>query len=511
MRYSLTPTSLLVLLLAPAVGWAQQQKAPADTSTQHLRLREVVVTATRTEKALTEVPIPVTVIGKQQIKAMGSLRLSDVLGEQTGLNLVADHGRGIQMQGLNPEYTLILVDGEPLIGRTAGTLELSRVAVGNIERVEVVKGPGSEALAGVVNIITQKPQPGTRGEVRLRYGTNRTTDAGGTFNYKQHRLGLTIFGNRYSSAGYTLQPASGQATVPPFASYTAQSRISYQLDDKTTLSLSGRYFIENQRGELPISSESGQTAQVQRQVRQQDFSLNPTLFLGHWEFGFAVDENGRRSLQFFAADGEAVHKIYLLEESNHLAYDALVTQFRATGQPASLTTQPSPTPTPEADDATIDVEGFRAAWRGMTDTHEFFGLLRQFNVSRTQALRLGPPELLRQLAPAAIDQALRLASEQQLAVMIFVASRGCIQIHTGLTERIVPTGPWLNVLDPDFNLHLKVGDIAQAWAVQKPTADGIVTSVELYDAAGNNLLLLFGKRKPGMPELTAWRELVAAL
>ncbi|TGE08143.1 hemin-degrading factor [Hymenobacter fodinae] len=263
--------------------------------------------------------------------------------------------------------------------------------------------------------------------------------------------------------------------------------------------------VHERKGEYQKVSVNGHVGLV----LGEDIDLR--LFLGHWEFGFAVEENGRRSLQFFAADGEAVHKIYLLEESNHMAYDALVTQFRAVGQPATLSTQPTPAPTPEADDATIDVEGFRAAWRGMTDTHEFFGLLRQFNVSRTQALRLGPPELLRQLDSTAIDQALRLASEQQLAVMIFVASRGCIQIHTGLTERIVPTGPWLNVLDPEFNLHLKVGDVAQAWVVQKPTADGIVTSVELYDAAGNNVLLLFGKRKPGQPELTAWRELVAAL
>ncbi|MET4105963.1 ChuX/HutX family heme-like substrate-binding protein [Hymenobacter sp. UYP22] len=235
------------------------------------------------------------------------------------------------------------------------------------------------------------------------------------------------------------------------------------------------------------------------------------LFISHWQFGFAVDENGRRSLQFFAADGEAVHKIYLLEESNAAAYEALVVQFRAESQPNSLSTQATPAPEAEAADAAIDGEGFRAAWRGLQDTHEFFGLLRQFGVSRTQALRLGPPELLRQLDTAAISRALRAASAQQLPVMLFVASRGCIQIHTGLTERIVPTGPWLNVLDPDFNLHLKLGDVAQAWAVQKPTADGIVTSVELFDAAGNNLLLLFGKRKPGIPEQEAWGELVAAL
>lgn len=263
--------------------------------------------------------------------------------------------------------------------------------------------------------------------------------------------------------------------------------------------------VHERKGEYQKVSFNGQMGLV----LGEDIDLR--LFMSHWQFGFAVDENGRRSLQFFAADGEAVHKIYLLEESNHATYEALVAQYRASHQPSTLNTHPTPSPTLETADAAIDAEGFRAAWRTMTDTHEFFGLLRQYGVTRTQALRLGPPELLRQLDTQAIGQALRLASEQQLSVMIFVASRGCIQIHTGPTERIVPTGPWLNVLDPDFNLHLKVGDIAQAWAVQKPTADGIVTSVELYDAAGNNLLLLFGRRKPGVPELSAWRELVGAL
>lgn len=278
MRLLLFTTSGITLLYVALPG--QAQRVAADTSAH--RLREVVVTATRTEKALTEVPIPVTVVNKTQIRTMGAVRLTDVLGEQTGLTIVADHGRGVQLQGLSPEYTLILVDGEPLIGRTAGTLELSRVAVGNIERVEVVKGPasalwGSEALAGVVNIITQKPQPGTRGEVRLRYGTNRTADAGGTFNYRHNRLGLTVFGNRYNSAGYSLQPASGEATVPPFASYTGQSRVTYQLDDQTTLSVSGRYFVENQANTFTISGENGQAARVRLAARQQDFSLNPSL------------------------------------------------------------------------------------------------------------------------------------------------------------------------------------------------------------------------------------------
>jgi putative hemin transport protein len=72
-------------------------------------------------------------------------------------------------------------------------------------------------------------------------------------------------------------------------------------------------------------------------------------------------------------------------------------------------------------------------------------------------------------------------------------------------------GPWFNVLDPQFNLHLREEHVASAWVVKKPTADGVVTSLELFDAAGNQIALIFGKRKPGKPELQAWRDVVAEL
>ena len=273
---------LPVLCAGSQTAWGQTIAPPVRADTlRRQQLREVVVTATRTERTLAEVPIPVTVVGARQMRAMGSLRLGEVLGEQTGLQLVSDHGQGIQLQGLSPEYTLILVDGEPLIGRTAGTLELSRVAVGNLARVEVVKGPasalwGSDALAGVVNLITAAPRPGTDGSLRLRYGSNRTADASATFNTRGDRAGLTVFVNRYSSGGYSLQPESSAPTVPPFANYTAQSRFSYELGPHTTLRVSGRYFVENQTSTFTVGG-NGNSAAVKYAGRQQDYSLNPTL------------------------------------------------------------------------------------------------------------------------------------------------------------------------------------------------------------------------------------------
>jgi putative hemin transport protein len=67
------------------------------------------------------------------------------------------------------------------------------------------------------------------------------------------------------------------------------------------------------------------------------------------------------------------------------------------------------------------------------------------------------------------------------------------------------------VLDPGFNLHLREDHIASAWIVRKPTVDGLVTSLELFDADGNVIAMLFGERKPGKPELDQWRALVETL
>ncbi|NBP69022.1 MAG: TonB-dependent receptor [Cytophagia bacterium] len=242
------------------------------------QLSEVVVTATRSERTLAELPVPITVITKDQIKSMGSLRLNDVLAEQTGLTIVSDHGTGIQIQGFAPEYTLILIDGEPLIGRTAGTLELSRLAVGNIQQIEIVKGPssslyGSEALAGVVNIITEKPS-GTNGTVTSRYGTNATADIGATLNYKKEKFNATFFANRYSTDGYDLTPETKISTVDPYYNYTLQSKLNYNFSKRTQLSIAGRYFNEKQNSYTEAAED---LSPLDSKSITEDWNINPVL------------------------------------------------------------------------------------------------------------------------------------------------------------------------------------------------------------------------------------------
>lgn len=244
------------------------------------------------------------------------------------------------------------------------------------------------------------------------------------------------------------------------------------------------------------------------------------LFFRHWHAGFAVTEPARqpggvatRSLQFFDAAGQAVHKVYARTTTDMAAWEALEARFadaalRAVFTPAAPAAAPQP-------DAAINVAGLTEAWAAMQDTHAFFDLLRRFGVERKQALRL-VPQFCEPLPRETVSRLLGDAAIDGVPIMVFVGNPGCIQIHTGPVHNIQPLDTaggvqWINVLDQGFNLHLRTDLIEQVWLVQKPTADGIVTSLEVFDTAGDNMAMFFGERKPGQPELQSWRDLLARL
>ncbi len=231
-----------------------QQIIIKKDSTSIESLQEVVLTATRTERQLSSLPLPVQLVSKKEIKSINSVRLTDLLNEQTGLITIPDFGggEGVQLQGLDSQYTLILIDGVPLIGRSAGTLDLSRVTVGNIKQIEVVKGAssslyGSEALGGVVNIITEDPKNGFKGSLGHRTSSFNSQDLSADLNYKKKKFGVKAFFNRYSSDGYDLvNDDDGLNTVEPFSNYTLSAKLSYDLGARTKLLLSGRYYSQEQ-------------------------------------------------------------------------------------------------------------------------------------------------------------------------------------------------------------------------------------------------------------------------
>ncbi len=240
------------------------------------------------------------------------------------------------------------------------------------------------------------------------------------------------------------------------------------------------------------------------------------VFPSAWAHGFAVSKTGangdvRRSLQFFDKWGNAVHKIHLRPTSDLEAYNRIVAEFRLEDQSHELVAEVG---APAGDDGTgiaVDTEALRDHWTKLTDTHQFHGMLRNLKIGRRQALHAVGDDLAWQLDAGGIEMMMRGSAEIELPIMCFVGNAGVIQIHSGPVANIAAMGPWLNVMDPTFHLHLRTDHIAELWAVRKPTSDGHVTSLEALDAKGEMVIQFFGKRKEGYAERPEWRGLVETL
>lgn len=239
------------------------------------------------------------------------------------------------------------------------------------------------------------------------------------------------------------------------------------------------------------------------------------IFYHQWFVGFAVIENypqgEQHSLQFYDSQGRAIHKIHLKPQSDATAFDRIVSLFAADRQEPGLKVlgaKVKPVPTPDTE---IDRAGFWQAWRNLKDSHDFYPLLQKFALTRTQALRLAEPEFVREVSKNCLKSMLQQTSQTKTPIMVFVSNSGIIQIHSGPIESIIEQGPWINVMDPRFNLHIRQDLIERAWIVRKPTVDGLVTSIELFNRSGDAIAMFFGERKPGQAELASWRDLVTKI
>lgn len=243
-----------------------------------------------------------------------------------------------------------------------------------------------------------------------------------------------------------------------------------------------------------------------------DPEIDLRIFPVHWTHGFAVVEQAedgpKRSLQIFDAAGDAVHKVHLKPASNAAAFDRLTVTLGQPDQPQTLALTPRRAPEgPKGNPARADA--LRHDWDAMTDTHQFNTLTRRLKMNRLGAYGLAGKTRAARIAADSITRALHAAADGGIPLMIFVGNQGCIQIHGGPVSKIVPMGPWINVMDPRFNLHLRGDHIAQVWRVTKPTRTGPAISLEAFDTDGQLILQIFGYRKDAPP--TAWNAFTATL
>lgn len=219
------------------------------------------------------------------------------------------------------------------------------------------------------------------------------------------------------------------------------------------------------------------------------------IFSVHWQYAVAVRTGAERvSIQWFDAAGAALHKVHLAPSP---AFDALVAEWRAVDPVAPVVVAAEVAPISRA--APTDLAAFHAEWDALTDTHAFHGLLRRHEVSRLGALHAAGPSRARPVAVEALNTVLEAARDQGLSIMTFVGNRGVIQIHSGVPVRIARTPGWLNILDPEVNLHVRESDLAELWVVRKPASGGVIASLECFDRRGQEVLMVFGKRHDNAP------------
>ncbi|TYB86692.1 hemin-degrading factor [Oceaniovalibus sp. ACAM 378] len=247
-------------------------------------------------------------------------------------------------------------------------------------------------------------------------------------------------------------------------------------------------------------------------VLTEDIDLR--IFPSRWQYAYMVeketDAGTRRSLQVFDAAGDAVHKIFLRDGSDVAAFDRAKAELCLEDQSQSIIVGArEPDETPKADLGKLDI--LHKEWARMTDTHQFMRLTSKLKMNRLGAYRIAGEPFARALAPASVDAMLQQVAANALEIMVFTGNRGCIQIHSGPIETLKSMGPWQNVLDPRFNLHLRLDHIAEVWAVDKPTQRGPAVSVEAFNADGGLIFQVFGVGKEGRDCRPAWGKLVANL
>lgn len=154
-----------------------------------INMDQLVVTATRTEKKYNELAFSVEVISKDQIENSGSRNVADFLSLRAGVSMQSSYGgeNTLNLLGLSSKHVLILIDSQPIIGKFNNSVSLDQISTGQVKKIEILKGPGSslygsEAMGGVINIITIDNKLTQKIEASARYNNSQS-------NIKNNGLG----------------------------------------------------------------------------------------------------------------------------------------------------------------------------------------------------------------------------------------------------------------------------------------------------------------------------------
>ncbi|MBN2165218.1 MAG: TonB-dependent receptor, partial [Marinilabiliaceae bacterium] len=208
------------IIVAQSLGYKSQEKEVImekgkavnvffELEDDVLNLEQVVVTGTRTEHYLKDVPVRTEIISAKAIENKNACNLYQALEGTPGIRVEQQcqycNFTMVRMQGLGAEHTQVLINGQPMYSGLAGVYGLQQLSTVDVDKIEVVKGAGSAlygsgAVAGAINIVTKEPGfiPSTTVDVQLgSYKTNKF-DVNSSMRNEKGNIGLNIFAQRYS-------------------------------------------------------------------------------------------------------------------------------------------------------------------------------------------------------------------------------------------------------------------------------------------------------------------------
>jgi|GEM_PF-588186 putative hemin transport protein len=232
-------------------------------------------------------------------------------------------------------------------------------------------------------------------------------------------------------------------------------------------------------------------------------------FLKEWKYFFSVtsikkDEESH-SIQVFDKAGVAIIKIFEQRHTDQAAFKALIDDME---EKSINDFEPTVVYDEQISHAIIDTDKFTQEWQKMTDPHQFTSLLKDYKADRFDALAAVQGVHSHKLTVPFIEVCLNHCAEEAIPIMIFTGNKGNIQIHQDIVKHIkvmqIGENKWINVLDPNFNMHLKENTIGSVWHVVKPSESGPIHSIEIFNHENKLITQLFGLRKMNNPQNEKW-------
>ena len=225
-------------------------------------LGTVVVTGTRTPKLLKDAPIITRVITMDEIKKVDATHIGDLLqSEMPGIEFSYSMNQqvSLNMQGFGGNAVLFLVDGERLAGETMDNIDYNRLNMDNVERIEIVKGAasslyGSNAVGGVVNVISQTSRKPWSVNLNSRWGAHGEQRYGGTVGFNAGKLNSMTNVQRTSIDSYNMKNEGDYSTFYGSESWNFKERLVYTINDNLKLTGRAGYFFR-ERDSQPESKD----------------------------------------------------------------------------------------------------------------------------------------------------------------------------------------------------------------------------------------------------------------